>query len=292
MKNSSTTVVFFGSGPVAAESLDFLAQHFRIEAVITKARAPHHKHDAPVEKLVSKLGLPIFFANTKQELDNLIFKNKFTSPIGIVVDYGVIISSQVINYFNFGIVNSHFSILPEFRGADPITFSLLSGQKTTGVSLMVIDQNLDTGNLIIQKEIQIEKDETNPSLTKKLINLSNNLLLEYIPKYLNNEITLFEQPNQEQATYSQKISKQDDGYINEKLSAEQNERRIRAFLEWPGSRITYGEKNLIIKKAHVANEPCTKLDVLCNDNRYLVIDELIAPSGKKMTATAFLNGNA
>lgn len=189
-------------------------------------------------------------------------------------------------------MNSHFSILPEFRGADPITFSLLSGQKTTGVSLMVIDQNLDTGNLIIQKEIQIEKDETNPSLTKKLINLSNNLLLKYIPKYLNNEITLFEQPNQEQATYSQKISKQDDGYINEKLSAEQNERRIRAFLEWPGSRITYGEKNLIIKKAHVANEPCTKLDVLCNDNKYLVIDELIAPSGKKMTATAFLNGNA
>lgn len=291
MTNQSKTIVFFGSGPVAASSLEFLAQHFNIEVVVTKARPIYHKHSAPVEELAKKLQLPISYASNKQELDNMVSKQSFKSSLGIVVDYGVIISKQVINSFELGIINSHFSLLPQWRGADPITFSILSGQEKTGVSLMVIDQALDTGKLIIQKELDINPDETVISLTHKLVELSNSLLLKYIPDYFDRKITLFEQPNQESATYSRKISKE-DGFIDPTKPAEQNERQVRAFLGWPGSKIVYKGKNIIIKKAHIASQAETKLDILCSDGKYLSIDELVAPSGKKMSVSAFLNGNA
>ncbi len=291
MINSSKTIIFFGSGPVAASSLEFLAQHFNIETVVTKARPIYHKHAAPVEELAKKLNLSINYANTRQELDDIVIKRSFESQLGIVVDYGVIISEQVINSFKLGIVNSHFSLLPQWRGADPITFSILSGQEKTGVSLMVIDQTLDTGKLITQKELEIGLDETVISLTHKLIDLSNSLLLEYIPLYQNGQINLFEQPNQDLATYSRKISKE-DGLIKSTKPAKQIEREIRAFLGWPGSKIIYNGKNIIVKKAHISDRPQTKLDILCSDGKYLLVDELIAPSGKKMTASAFLNGHS
>jgi methionyl-tRNA formyltransferase len=290
MINSSKTIIFFGSGPVAASSLEFLAHHFTIETVITKAKASYHKHSAPVEELAKTLDLPIRYANNSQELDNIFSPNSFNSRLGIVVDYGVIISEKVIKSFKLGIVNSHFSLLPQWRGADPITFSILSGQEKTGVSLMVIDQYLDTGKLIIQKELNINPDETVISLTHKLIELSNDLLLEYIPAYFDGQINLFEQPNQDSATYSRKISKE-DGFIDPTKPAQQIERQIRAFLGWPGSKIVYKGKNIIIKKAHVTDKAETKLDILCSDGKYLSIDELIAPSGKKMSPNAFLNGH-
>lgn len=289
MTNISKTIIFFGSGPVAAESLNFLAEHFSIESVITKARPNHHMHHAPVEDVAKKLNIPIKYANSKKEVDDIFLKKPFNSRLGIVVDYGVIISKEVIDYFNLGIINSHFSLLPQWRGADPITFSILSGQEKTGVSLMVIDEKLDTGKLITQKEIDIDTEETSISLTKKLINLSNNLLIEYIPRYFEGNVILFNQPNQEEATYSHKISKE-DGLIKPTKSAQQIEREIRAFSGWPGSRILFNKKYIIIKKAHIDDSPTTKLDIFCSDKKYLIIDDVIAPSGKRMSATAFLNG--
>lgn len=291
MTNISKTIVFFGSGPVAAASLEFLAQKFKIEAVVTKAKPLYHRHDAPVESLANKLNLPIIFASNKDELDSYVINHPFISDLGIVVDYGVIISKQTIDSFKLGIINSHFSLLPQWRGADPITYSILSGQKTTGVSLMLIEPTLDTGKLFVQKELDINYDDTTISLTEKLINLSNDLLFEYIPKYLDGLVTAYDQPNQENASYSKKIAKE-DSRINPAKAAERLEREVRAYFGWPGSKISYKDNDLIIKKAHVSSEPQTKLDVLCSDKQYLIVDEIIAPSGKKMSANAFLNGNS
>lgn len=289
MINVSKTIIFFGSGPVAAASLDFLSNHFAIEAVITKAVPPHHKQSAPVETLAKSLNLPIIFASNKQELDNIIDNNVFKSRLGIVVDYGVIISAKVINSFELGILNSHFSLLPEWRGADPITFSILSGQSKTGVSLMLIEPTLDTGKLIVQKSLIIDPEDTTPSLTNRLIDLSNSLMLEYIPKYLVGEIEPKDQLHPEKATYSRKLTK-NDGIIDWNKSAEQIEREIRAYQGWPKSRTILGTKEVIITKAHVSSNQQTQLDIKCGNGKYLSIDELIGPSGRKMNAKDFING--
>jgi methionyl-tRNA formyltransferase len=291
MTKISKTIAFFGSGPVAAASLRFLVEYFNIELIITKATPPHHKGVAPVEELANKLHLPIAFANNKQELDNLIENYAPQSQLGIIVDYGVIVSQKAIDSFKLGIINSHFSLLPQWRGADPITFSILSGQPTTGVSLMSIDSTLDTGKLLAQETINITVEETTQSLTKRLIELSNRLLLKFVPLYMDGKIGLKDQINPNQATYSRKLAKV-DGLVDLQKPAYQIEREVRAYLGWPGSQIGYKDKIIIIKKAHVTDSPKNQLDFRCGDDKYLSVDELIAPSGRTMSGKDFINGYA
>lgn len=299
MTKTSKTIVFFGSGPVAAKSLDFLSKHFSIETVITKAVPEHHNEVAPVEELAKQKNLPISYANTKSELDELIVNASFESRVGIIVDYGVIVSQRTIDAFPLGIVNSHFSLLPEWRGADPITFSILSGQKKTGVSLMLIEPALDTGKLITTKSLTIAEDETTPTLTNRLIELSNELLAEYLPQYIDGKVKPRAQPHPDRATYSRKLTKQ-DSIIDWKKSADEIEREIRAFIEWPKSRATIHNTEVIITKAHVEHDSGAPGEVKVSSDRKtlfvgcgkdsLAID-LLKPAGKKeMNAVSFING--
>lgn len=282
-------IVFFGSGPVAAKSLKYLSKYFDIEAIITKMVPSYHKESAPVEVLAKKLNINTFFANNKNELDELFQNKSYTSKIGVLIDYGVIVSNKVIDNFEFGILNSHFSLLPEWRGADPITFSILSGQEKTGVSLMLIDTGLDTGKIIVQKSLKIDSLETTQSLTNKLIELSNQLLSRYIPNYLDSKVKPRRQSHPDRATYSRKLSKI-DGHIDINKPAEQLEKEVRAFIGWPKSYINIFNKDIIITKAHVSNIAESKIDIRCKDNNFLSIDELIAPSGRLMTSKDFING--
>src|SRR5581483_1925272 len=108
MKKMSETIVFFGSGPVAAEALKLLSASFNIEAVITKPQPEHHPEKFPVIKAAEELGLKIIYAQNKAELIEQIKSSGLASKVGVVVDYGIIIPKEVINYFPLGIINSHF----------------------------------------------------------------------------------------------------------------------------------------------------------------------------------------
>ncbi len=290
MTKISKTIVFFGSGPVALKSLEHLSSIFYIEAIITKPKKMQQKDTPPVEEFAKNNNLKVFFADNKEELENIFNHNKFSSELGVVIDYGVILDQNTIHKFKLGIVNSHFSLLPEWRGADPITFTVLSGQIKTGVSLMLIDSGLDTGKVITRKSLRINPDETGSSLTQKLINLSNHLLSSYLPLYLNGQIKPKKQPHPDRATYSRKINKS-DGEIDWKKPASQIERQIRAFDLWPKSYTNLNNKRVIITKAHTTiASNSNPFDIKCGDGNYLVIDELIAPSGKKMSFKDFANG--
>ncbi len=243
-------VVFLGSGPVAAKSLELLTKNFNIECVITKPKPAHHRGNFPVLDVVENYGLNKIKVTNKAELDELIHKNKFESQIGIIIDFGIIVNKEVIDSFKYGIVNSHFSLLPQWRGADPITFSILSGQLKTGVSLMVIDEGMDTGKLITSRSISILPYDTSSSLTERLIMLSDELLNDYLPSYLSGDIKPKRQPHPDRATYSRKITK-GDGIIDWNKPAEVIEREIRAFQDWPKSHTNLFGKEVIITKAHL-----------------------------------------
>ena len=184
MKKISEPIVFFGSGPVAAKSLELLAKDFNIEAVITKPRPPHHRGEVPVLSLAESLNIPVFTARNKAELDKLFDSEPIKSRIGVLIDFGIIVSSGVINYFPLGIVNSHFSLLPEWRGADPISFAILSGQQQTGVSLMLLVEAMDEGPIIDYATYNLRRDMTTPQLTEALIQLSYKLLIDKLPLYI------------------------------------------------------------------------------------------------------------
>jgi methionyl-tRNA formyltransferase len=248
MKKISKTIVFFGSGPVAAKSLQLLSKTFIIEAVITKPRPLHHKGPVPVIDVSTHLQIPIITVADKHQLDAVISKNTLKSELGILIDFGIIVSQEVIDFFPLGIINSHFSLLPELRGADPITFSILRGDKKTGVSLMLVDKGMDTGKILSQKTVHLPQDITTPELTEKLIAISNDLLNEIIPQYLAGTITPRQQPHPDRATYSRKLTKA-DGVLDWQKSAQELEQQIRAFIEWPGSRTTLYGKDVIITKA-------------------------------------------
>jgi len=283
-------VVFFGTGPVAAKSLHALNNHFQIELVITKTRSPHHKGPAPVEELATSHHLPLAFANTKTELDQLFDQTALHSKLGIIVDYGVIVSQKVINSFKLGIINSHFSLLPEWRGADPITFTILSGQSTTGVSLMLVAPKLDTGKLITQRSLRVSPSDNTPSLTEKLIDLSNQLLIKHIPLHLSGQTKPYPQPHPEKATFSRRLTKADSLLSPTTMTAPECERQIRAFLDFPKSKFTLLGIPCTITAAHVAAQPQTAIDPQCADGNYLIIDQLIPENSRPMTAQAFLNG--
>ena len=295
---TKTRVVFFGTGSVAAASLESIAGEFDVEAVITKASPPHHKGSVPVEELAKAKNLPILYASTRKELDVLFESHTFQSTIGIIVDHGVIVSKKVIDAFEHGIINSHFSLLPEWRGADPISFSLLSGQQKTGVSLMVIDTGLDTGKLITQKVLPIDPQDTLTTLTDKLVALSNSLLADYLPRYISGEIKTHNQPHPDRATHSAKLSKE-DGIIDWSKPVVRIEREIRAFQGWPQSRTSLNGVDVIVTKASVAEEVTEQPGrIIVEKNRLVVgtgqgsleILELKPIGKKEMPVKAFLAG--
>jgi methionyl-tRNA formyltransferase len=308
------SLVFFGTGPVACESLRLLSKHFSIEAVVTKPKPQGHKGSFPVLELSSGLNIRTFTPTNKKELSQLVKDKPFRSRVGVVIDYGIIIDQDVIDYFPFGIINSHFSLLPELRGADPITFSILKDQKVTGVSLMLIVKGLDEGPILSQTQVIIDPEETAISLTKKLILASDKELQTVLPKWLQKKIEArsqedFTTPSNRQPSYSRKLLKT-DGEIDWTKSATEIEREVRAFCEWPKSFTTLHTIPLIITSARVApqidrtdalspgsvkivskKDRSKSLYVACGEGCLWI--QRLKPSGKKeMTAQEFLAGYA
>jgi len=302
MKKMSEPIVFFGSGPVAAESLRLLYEHTSIEAVVTKPRAAHHKGDVPVIALAEKLGLPVLTATDKRSLNELFATQPAKSKLAVLIDFGIIISQQVIDYFPLGIINSHFSLLPEWRGADPITFSILSGQQHTGVSLMVLTAGMDEGPLLAQAPYDITPDIDTPHLTSDLIELSDQLLQAILPDYYAGHIQPIDQlvgsiSETTAPTYSRKLSKS-DSQLDWTKPAPVLEREIRAFIEWPKSRTVFGKLEVIITTAEVLDltgKPGSTAIIhkqpliYCGEQALLL--QRLKPAGKKeMTGEAFLAG--
>lgn len=298
----TSPIVFFGSGPVAAASLRLLAQDFTIEVVVTKPRPAHHRGSVPVLEAAASLGLRVLEASNKHELSQLVSQHHFASPLAVLIDFGIIVGQDVIDSFPKGIINSHFSLLPEWRGADPITFSILSGQPQTGVSLMLLSAGMDEGPLLAQTPYDLPADVTTPLLTETLIELSYQSLRQIIPLWLNDETAAAPQEavtlaTEKIPTYSRKLTKQ-DSILDFTKPAEQLEREVRAFIEWPKSRTTLAGKEVVITRAHVAEGSGTPGSIykesknlgIYTAHGIFMIDEL-KPAGKNaMLAAAFLAG--
>lgn len=292
MKKRSSKIVFFGSGPVAARSLAALADDFDIEAAITK---PSTK--SMISEALGKASSKIYTVSNKAELDELITRQNLVSRAGVIVDFGIIVSRQVIDSFPLGIVNSHFSLLPQWRGADPISSAILSGQPETGVSLMLIDEKLDEGPLLAQKRLTIQSKVTTPELTDHLIELSNQMLAEYLPNYLAASVKPLPQDMSTPVSYSRKLTKE-DGEIDWQKPADQIEREVRAYIDWPKSYTTLSGIELIILEAEVSNESgepgkyrLTKSDLVVFCGRDALRLRRIQPAGKKeMPIQSFLAG--
>lgn len=301
----SEPVVFFGTGPVAAASLELLAKWAVVEAVITKPKPLHHKGSFPVLETAQELGLPVLPVTNRHELDVLVASRPVKARLGVLIDFGIIVSQAVIDYFPLGIVNSHFSLLPEWRGADPITFSILSGQKQTGVSLMLLAAGMDEGPLL-GFGVQEVNNTTTPKLTEQLILLSDALLQTELARYVSGKAKLIRQEDihtqldwyPSKPSYSRKLTKEDGLLDFAHKPAAELEREVRAYAGWPKSRTTLAGKEVVITKAHVMrgqgsagtlHKSGKELGFYTTDDIFII--DSLKPAGKpEMSAQAFLAG--
>jgi methionyl-tRNA formyltransferase len=250
-KSSEIRIVFMGTSDFAGSILSSLvSQKYNIVSVYTqKGKKIGRKQEiigSSVKAASEKFNLPVYEPEALDE--ETIGQIKIQNPDMIIVaSYGKILPKKILEIPRLGALNIHPSLLPKFRGPSPIQNALLLGEKETGTTIMLMDEGVDTGDILAQKNIEIDPDVVYPELLKKLAELSFLLLLETIPLWISGKITPRKQDNAK-AIFCQLIERQ-DGKIIWADEAEAIYNRWRAFFLWPGI-FSYWERggvNLRIK---------------------------------------------
>lgn len=294
MMNTSAKIVFFGTEDFSLTALTGLIEAgYSIAAVVTKPDSKKGRGQqfvAPqVKVLASRHNIPVW---QPQKLGDITADIQALGPItGVLVSYGKIVPQAIIDLFSPGIINVHPSLLPKYRGPSPIESAIKNGDSVTGVSIMQLSAQMDAGPVYTTKEHPLTGTETRPELYHALADIGTNLLLETLPAIIDGSLQPTPQ-NEQNASYCQLLQKSDALLDPTALTAKQAERNIRAYIGFPKSKLNLLNQTVIITKAHASSQQKTPLDVQCQDGVYLCIDELIAPSGRRMDAQAFLRGYA
>lgn len=202
-------IVFFGTPDYVIPVLEKLHKYHEIVAVVTQSPKPVGRDKkieySPVDKFAYKHKIPIYFDA------NEVIKNKIDADMGVLESYGNILSNEVINYFPHGIINIHPSLLPRWRGAVPVPATLLAGDEVTGGTVIKLDSQVDHGPILSSFKEEILPDDDVVSLRKRIFERSGDILIELIPAYVKNKITLKKQ-DESQVTFTTRIKK-DDAFI-------------------------------------------------------------------------------
>ena len=293
MTPTSPKIIFFGTEDHSLGTLKVLVENgFSVAAVVTKPDAPRGRGqkiaEPPVKTYAKQRNITVW---QPEKLRDIIEDIRAIQPVaGVLVAYGKIIPQSIIDLFEPGIINVHPSLLPKWRGPSPIESAIASQDTETGVSIMKLDARMDGGPVYIQKMLTLGGEERKPELYKILFDMGNALLCDNLVDIISGKLKPSLQ-NDEQASYCSMLSKDMSIIDPLQMSAKSAEAHIRAHLGFPRSRIQTGEHILIVTRAHVSDQKGeSPLAFLCQDNNYLIIDELIAPSGKTMSAEDFLRG--
>ncbi len=286
------SIVFFGTEDFSLHALKALVENnLPVAAVVTKPdtkRGRGQKHTQPAVKTYAlEHDIPVWQPVKLGDITDDI--KKLTKPVGVLVSYGKIIPKSILSMFNPGIINLHPSLLPTYRGPSPIETAIRNRDNKTGVSVMLLEPKMDAGPIYTQAPYALDQTETATELYRVLGIMGANLLVRALPHIIDGTLTPTKQ-READATYCQLLTKEDGVLDPATITPGDAEARIRAYLEYPRTRFTIGKHQVIITKAHAVMTKETPLDIECQNGAFLSIDELIAPSGKTMTAKEFLRG--
>ncbi len=290
----TSPIVFFGTEDFSLFSLRALVEAgFPVSLVITKPdtkRGRGGKTTSPAVKLFAiEHGIAVLQPHKLSEITDAV--QRLNRPAGVLVSYGKIIPQAIIDLFSPGIINVHPSLLPLYRGPSPIESAIANRDAKAGVTLMQLSKAMDAGPLYYQVPYALDQTETRPELYQTLGQLGANILVQQLPAILNGSLQPIPQ-NDAEATYCQLLTKESSYLDLASLTPGQAEARIRAHLGFPRSRVRVGDYDLIVTKAHAVMDAKTPLDLACQNGAFLAIDELIAPSGRIVTAAEFLRGHS
>ena len=298
-------IIFFGSSEFAIPALNELVQNdYEILVVVTQPDKPIGRDrilsPTPLAVFASARGIEILKPETLK--DEFFFdKFKALSPdLCVVAAYGKIIPKKYLEIPKYGFVNIHPSLLPKYRGPSPIQTAIMNGETETGVTIMLVDAEMDHGPIIAVKKHQIPSGAYFPEIHDELAKLGAKLMIKALPKYISGAYKPQEQDHS-QATVTKMLARK-DGRVNWQMPADKIYNQISALNPEPGTWTTWNGQILNIKKArylkhNLSGEKGTvkrfenDIAVACDGS--ILILEIIQLAGKKeMTAKDFLNGHS
>ena len=298
-------VVFCGTPPFAVPTLTTLVNSgFTVSLVVTQPDKPRGRGlevvFSPVKQAALQFGLPV--VQPEKIKNNEQFRSQLSSlapDAVIVVGYGRIIPQWMIDLPLLGNLNVHASLLPKYRGAAPIQWAIASGESVTGVTTMRIDAGLDTGDILLQKEIAILADDTAETLAPRLANVGATLMIETLHGLQAGTLTGRSQDHSK-GTFAP-VLKKEDGLIDFQRTAVEIWNRLRGFQPWPGAYTRFRGKQLQIHAAKPLPSLSTSTPgelvaendsfiVGCGNKSALEVTELQLEGKKRMSARDFLHG--
>lgn len=245
------TVVFMGTPEFALPSLEALHAHHRVLLVVTQPDRKRGRGQqvsyAPVKAQALELGLPVWQPRTLRTPQAVQRLQEAGADVYVTAAIGLLLPPKVLALPPYGCLNVHASLLPRWRGAAPISAAILHGDAETGVTLMQMDEGLDTGPILAQVRCPILPDDTTETLTPRLARLGADLLIETLPRWLSGEIVPRAQPEQG-ITLAPRLAKE-DGHVDWRQPAAHIERMVRAYTPWPGTYTTFRGRLLKIHAA-------------------------------------------
>ncbi|MCA1558217.1 MAG: methionyl-tRNA formyltransferase [Acidobacteria bacterium] len=297
-------LIFMGTPDAAVPTLRrCLEDGHEVVAVWTQPDRPagrgHSLHQPPVKKFALANGLTVHQPLKIRTEEALYAFASYEADAAVVVAYGRILPPGFLKVPSCGCINVHFSLLPFYRGAAPVNWAMARGETRTGVTTMQMDEGLDTGSILLQREEEILETETAPELMARLSLIGAELLGRTLKNL--DEIEARAQ-EEEKATFAPML-KREDGLIEWALDAVQIERRVRGFQPWPNAFTSYQRGRLLIWRAQslddyqsdaeagtIVSAQGAELVVACGEHTALRLLE-VQPEGKRrMTARDFLNG--
>lgn len=301
-------MIFMGTASFAKEMLAALIkEQYNIVAVFTRLDAPRGRKQeitkSPVRELAEENKIPVF-QPSKMDEEAVSQVKKLKPDVMVVAAYGKILPREILEAPGFGCLNVHASLLPKYRGPSPVQNALLSGEKETGVTIIMMNEGIDTGDIIAQKKIAIDENDNAETLSAKLSRLGVNLLLETIPLLIERKIEIKKQDDSK-ATVCQLIEREDGRIIWEE-EAETIFSRFRAFYPWPGIFCFWeNDKSLerikLTKISLQKKDPETKYRIgevfeledkigVQAGSGVIIVEELQIEGKKSMGIRDFLNG--
>lgn len=297
-------IIYMGTPDFAVEALEALASsRHEVTAVFTQPDKPKGRGKAmqftPVKEVALRENIPVYQPKKVRDPEVIQKIRELAPDVLVVVAFGQIIPQEILDIAPYGCINVHGSLLPKYRGAAPIQWAVIDGEKESGVTTMQMDAGLDTGDMLLKTVVPLDEKETGGSLFDKLSKAGADLLLKTLDALENGTVT--PQKQGESPTAYAKMLTKDMGAIDWNRPAKELERLIRGLNPWPSAYTRYHGKTLKIWKARVkeGNTSCkpgeiteVAKDTFCiqTGKHLLEVEELQLEGKKRMETKAFLSG--